>query len=255
MFIQPTIDKLHALKLTGMADAVRKQLEDPGASQLSFEERLGLIIDHHWSWKENQALQRRLMHSKLRRDACIEDIDWQHVRGLDRGLVRSLATSDWVRKHHQLLLTGPTGVGKSFLASAFAQRACRDGFTAFYTRAAQLFRSLEVARADGSYAKKLRMLGQVDALIVDDWAMAELNDAERRAFLEICDERYQTKATLLTSQLPVAKWHAQIGDPTLADSILDRLVHAAHRIELRGDSMRKNPPKAPDAARAKGPLA
>ena len=136
MFIQPTIDKLHALKLTGMADAVRKQLEDPGASQLSFEERLGLIVDHHWSWKENQALQRRLLNSKLRRDACIEDIDWQHVRGLDRGLVRSLATSDWVRKHHQLLLTGPTGVGKSFLASAFAQRACRDGFTAFYTRAA-----------------------------------------------------------------------------------------------------------------------
>ena len=123
MFIQPTIDKLHALKLTGMADAVREQLEDPGASQLSFEERLGLIVDHHWSWKENQALQRRLMNSKLRRDACIEDIDWQHVRGLDRGLVRSLATSDWVRQHHQLLLTGPTGVGKSFLASAFAQRA------------------------------------------------------------------------------------------------------------------------------------
>jgi DNA replication protein DnaC len=171
MFIQPTIDKLHALKLTGMADAVRKQLEDPGASQLSFEERLGLIIDHHWSWKENQALQRRLMNSKLRRDACIEDIDWQHVRGLDRGLVRSLATSDWVRKHHQLLLTGPTGVGKSFLASAFAQRACRDGFTAFYTRAAQLFRSLEVARADGSFGSLLHRLGQVDVLVVDDFAM------------------------------------------------------------------------------------
>ena len=169
MFIQPTIDKLHALKLTGMADAVRKQLEDPGASQLSFEERLGLIVDHHWSWKENQALQRRLTNSKLRRDACIEDSDWQHVRGLDRGLVRSLATSDWVRKHHQLLLTGPTGVGKSFLASAFAQRACRDGFTAFYIRAAQLFRSLEVARADGSFGSLLHRLGQVDVLVVDDY--------------------------------------------------------------------------------------
>jgi DNA replication protein DnaC len=246
MFIQPTIDKLHALKLTGMADAVRKQLEDPGASQLSFEERLGLIIDHHWSWKENQALQRRLTNSKLRRDACIEDIDWQHVRGLDRGLVRSLATSDWVRKHHQLLLTGPTGVGKSFLASAFAQRACRDGFTAFYTRAAQLFRSLEVARADGSFGSLLHRLGQVDVLVVDDFAMAPLADQERRDFLEICEERYDLRSTILTSQVPVTKWHAQVGDPTLADSILDRLVHNAYRIDLTGGSIRKIKNRKPE---------
>jgi DNA replication protein DnaC len=158
-------------------------------------------------------------------------------------VVRSLIQgSAWVDRHQHIFLVGPTGIGKTFLARAFGQKACRDGFTAYFATAAQLFREIELARADGSYAKKLRALGQVDALIVDDWAMAPLADSERRAFLEICDERYQTRATLLTSQLPVAKWHAQIGDPTVADSILDRLVHAAHRIELQGESMRKKKP-------------
>jgi DNA replication protein DnaC len=150
-----------------------------------------------------------------------------------------------VQRHQHIFLVGPTGMGKTFLARAFGQKACRDGFTAYFATAAQLFREIELARADGSYTKKLRALVQVvqvDALIVDDWAMAPLADSERRAFLEICDERYQTRATLLTSQLPVAKWHAQIGDPTVADSILDRLVHAAHRIELQGESMRKKKP-------------
>jgi DNA replication protein DnaC len=170
----------------------------------------------------------------------MEDIDFRAARGLDKQVVRSLIhDSDWVRHHQHVFLVGPTGIGKTFLARAFGQKACRDGFTAYFATAAQLFRELELARADGSYAKKLRALGQVDALIVDDWAMAPLADTERRAFLEICDERYLTRSTLLTSQLPVAKWHAQIGDPTVADSILDRLVHAAHRIELQGESMRK----------------
>ena len=165
-------------------------------------------------------------------------------------MVRSLLRdSDWVRRHQHIFLVGPTGIGKTFLARAFGQQACRDGFTAYFATAVHLFRELELARADGSFAKKLRALGQVDVLIVDDWAMAPLTDHERRAFLEICDQRYQTKATLLTSQLPVAKWHAQIGDPTVADSILDRLVHAAHRLELHGDSIRKlrGGPGAPPA--------
>jgi len=151
-----------------------------------------------------------------------------------------------VRKHHQLLLTGATGVGKSFLASAFAQKACRDGFTAFYTRAAQLFRSLEVARADGGFGSLLHRLGQVDVLVVDDFAMAPMADQERRDFLEICEERYDLRSTILTSQVPVAKWHAQVGDPTLADSILDRLVHSAYRIDLTGDSIRKLKSRKPD---------
>ena len=144
-----------------------------------------------------------------------------------------------MRRHQHIFLIGPTGLGKTFLARAFGHKACRDGFTAYFATAAQLFRELEWARADGSYARRLRGLGQVDVLIVDDWAMAPLADSERRAFLEICDERYLTRSTLLTSQLPVAKWHGQIGDPTVADSIRDRLVHAAHRIDLQGESIRK----------------
>jgi len=178
--------------------------------------------------------------ARLQGPACVEDIDYRAARGLDKAVVRSLIQdSDWVRRHQNIFLVGPTGLGKTYLARAFGQKACRDGFTAYFATAAQLFRELELARADGSYAKKLRALSQVDVLIVDEWAMAPLADAERRAFLEICDERYQTGATLLTSQLPVAKWHGQIGDPTVADSILDRLVHAAHRLDLQGESIRK----------------
>jgi len=237
---QQTTEKLHIMRLRGMAEAFTQQQEEPQTMQLSFEERFGLLVDRQWNWRQNRALERRLRDARLQGTACMEDIDYRAARGLDKQVVRSLIQdSDWVRRHQHIFLVGPTGIGKTYLARAFGQKACRDGFTAYFATASQLFRELELARADGSYAKKLRALGQVDALIVDDWAMAQLNDAERRAFLEICDERYQTKATLLTSQLPVAKWHGQIGDPTVADSILDRLVHAAHRLEMQGESMRK----------------
>jgi DNA replication protein DnaC len=243
MLNQQTIEKLHAMRMRGMADAFIRQQEEPQTSQLSFEERFAMLVDRQWSWRQNRALERRLKDARLQGAACFEDIDFRAARGLDKQVVRSLIQdSAWVNRHQHIFLVGPTGIGKTFLARAFGQKACRDGFTAYFATAAQLFREIELARADGSYAKKLRALGQVDALIVDDWAMAPLADSERRAFLEICDERYQTRATLLTSQLPVAKWHAQIGDPTVADSILDRLVHAAHRIELQGESMRKKKP-------------
>jgi DNA replication protein DnaC len=240
MLNQQTIEKLYVMRMRGMADAFTQQQEDPQITELSFEERFALIVDRQWTWRQNRALERRLRDGRLQGPVCIEDIDFRAARGLDKQVVRSLLNdSDWVRRHQHVFLVGPTGIGKTFLARAFGQKACRDGFTAYFATAALLFRDLELARADGSYTKKLRALGQVDALIVDDWAMAPLVDTERRAFLEICDERYLTKSTLLTSQLPVAKWHAQIGDPTVADSILDRLVHAAHRIELQGESMRK----------------
>ena len=199
------------MRMRGMADAFTQQQEDPQTTPLSFEERFALLVDRQWNWRQGRALERRIRDARLQGPACMEDIDFRAARGLDKQVVRSLIhDSDWVRRHQHVFLVGPTGIGKTFLARAF-----------------------------GSYAKKLRALGQVDALIVDDWAMAPLADTERRAFLEICDERYLTRSTLLTSQLPVAKWHAQIGDPTVADSILDRLVHAAHRIELQGESMRK----------------
>jgi DNA replication protein DnaC len=240
MLHQQTVEKLYAMRMRGMADAFTQQQEDPHTTQLCFEERFTLLVDRQWSWRQNRALERRLRDGRLQGPACMEDIDFRASRGLDKQVVRSLLhDSDWVRHHQHIFLVGPTGIGKTFLARAFGQKACRDGFTAYFATAAQLFRELELARADGSYAKKLRALAQVDVLLVDDWAMAPLVDAERRAFLEICDERYQTRSTLLTSQLPVAKWHAQIGDSTMADSILDRLVHAAHRLELQGESMRK----------------
>jgi DNA replication protein DnaC len=240
MLNQQTIEKLYTMRMRGMADGFTLQQEDPQTRQLSFEERFALLVDRQWNWRQNRALDRRLKEARLQGSACVEDINFRAARGLDKQMVRSLLQdSDWVRRHQHIFLVGPTGIGKTFLARAFGQKACRDGFTAYFATAAHLFRELEMARADGSYAKKLRTLGQVDVLIVDDWAMAPLADAERRAFLEICDQRYQTKATLLTSQLPVAKWHAQIGDPTVADSIMDRLVHAAHRFELYGDSIRK----------------
>jgi DNA replication protein DnaC len=240
MLNQQTIEKLYVMRMRGMADAFTQQQEDPQTTQLSFEERFALLVDRQWNWRQNRALERRLRDARLQGPACIEDIDFRATRGLDKQVVRSLIhDSDWVRRHQHIFLLGPTGLGKTFLARAFGQKACRDGFTAYFATAAQLFRELELARADGSYGRRLRALGQVDVLIVDDWAMAPLTDNDRRAFLEICDERYLTRSTLLTSQLPVVKWHGQIGDPTVADSILDRLVHTAHRIDLQGDSIRK----------------
>lgn len=240
MLTQPTIEKLIAMRLRGMAEAFREQQESADLQSLSFEERLGLLIDRQWSWRQNRALERRLHQGRLQGAACVEDIDFRTARGLDRQLVRSLtAESAWVREHQHLFLIGPTGIGKTWLARAFGHKACRDGYTALFLKAAELHRNLTTARADGSHSKLLYRLGRVDLLIVDDFCMAPMSEAERRDFLEISDVRYQARSTLLTSQLPVASWHAQIGDPTLADSILDRLVHNAHRIELQGESMRK----------------
>ena len=240
MLNQPTLDKLCAMRLRGMAEALQQQLQEPDIHQLSFEERFGLLIDRQWDWRQNRALERRLRNGRLQGTACVEDIDYRTPRGLDRAVVRSLTQqSAWVDAHQNLFLLGPTGIGKTWLARAIAQKACRDGYTALFLKAAELFRDLAVARADGSHSKLLYHLGHVDVLIVDDFCMAPMTEAERRDCLEICDARYQARSTLLTSQLPVSSWHAQIGDPTIADSTLDRLVHNAHRIELQGDSMRK----------------
>lgn len=240
MLQEPMMEKLLAMRLHGMADALKTQEQDPGARELSFLERLALLVDHQWNWRQNQALARRLHVAKLRGNACVEEIDYRAARGLDKSVIRALTQeSAWVRNHEHIFVLGPTGVGKSFVASALAQKACRDGYSAFYTRAAALFRDLAMARADGSLRLLLAKLSRIDLLVIDDWAMAPLSEPERRDFWEICEDRYQTRSMILTSQLPVARWHEQIGDPTVADGILDRLVHNAHRIEMRGDSMRK----------------
>src|ERR1700733_13763847 len=239
MLQEPMMEKLTAMRLIGMVDALKTQDQDPTACELSFLERLGLLVDQQWSWRENQALTRRLHAAKLK-GACVEEIDYRASRGLDKSVIRSLAQkSAWAANHENIFVLGPTGVGKSFVACALAQKACRDGYSAFYTRAAALFRDLAIARADGSLRILLARLSRTDVLMIDDWAMAPLSEPERRDFWEICEDRYQVRSLILTSQLPVARWHEQIGDPTVTDGILDRLVHNAHRIEMRGDSMRK----------------
>jgi DNA replication protein DnaC len=239
MLNEQTLEKLHSMKLFGMAEAFRTQMESAQTSGLSFEERLALLVDQQWTWRENRALARRLRAAKLKERGVIEDVNYQHPRQLDRKLMRSLVSSDWVRQHHNILCIGPTGIGKSWLACALAHKACRDGFTVLHKRTSELFRELAVAHVDGSFGRLLLKLSRIDVLLLDDFAMTPFKDSERRDFLEICDDRYQRRSLLLTSQVPVAHWHEQIGDPTLADSILDRIVHNAYRLELNGESMRK----------------
>jgi DNA replication protein DnaC len=240
MLTEPMMEKLIAMRLQGMADGLKAQQQDPAATELSFQERLAMLVDQQWNWRENQALGRRMKAAKLRGNACVEEIDFRTSRGLDKSVIRALAQeSAWVAKHENIFVLGPTGVGKSFVASALAQKACRDGYSVFYARAQSLFRDLGLARADGSLRHLLARLAKIEVMVIDDWAMAPLTESERRDFWEICEERYQRRSTVLTSQLPISRWHEQIGDPTLADGILDRLVHNAHRIEMKGDSMRK----------------
>jgi DNA replication protein DnaC len=240
MLNQPTLEKLETMHLQGMAEAFRSQAQQTGLAELSFEERLAMLVDQEWIWRQNRALARRLTQAKFRYPASVEDINFHLARGLDRSLIRSLTlNSSWVQQHQQIFLLGPAGVGKTWLACALAEKACRDGFTAFFRRVPKLFRELAMARADGSLSSFLARLAKIDVLVVDDFANSPLAETERRDFLEICEDRYQLRSMILTSQIPVKRWHEQIGDPTVADSILDRLVHNAHQIELKGNSARK----------------
>jgi len=239
MMIEQTLEKLRALRLSGMVEAYRQQTENPDVAALSFEERLGLMVDQNWTWRENKALGRRLKNSRLDTEPCVEDVNYRYPRQLDGAKFRSLLSSQWVTQHLTAIFTGPTGIGKSWLIQALAHKACRDGYSVLYRPAGKLFRELSAARADGSLGKLLPTLARMDVLVIDDFAMNPLEDQERRVFLEICDDRYRRRATVLSSQLPVPSWHQQIGDPTIADSILDRLVHSAYRFELDGESMRK----------------
>lgn len=239
MLHHPTIEKLTTLRFTGMALALQEQLEMDHLEDMTFEERLGLLLDREQVVRETRRLTTRLRKAKLRHDACIEDIDFRYPRGLDKSIVIKLSSCQWVRKHQNLIITGSTGVGKSYLGCAFAQKACREGLNAVYLRITKLFEDLALAKGDGRYLKLLSSYAKTDLLVLDDYGLARLNQEQRHDFLEILEDRHELKSTLVTSQLPIEKWHEQIGDPTLADAILDRLVHTAHTLKLKGESMRK----------------
>jgi DNA replication protein DnaC len=239
MLEHPTLDKLAALKLTGMWEALQEQQQMPECQSLSFGERLGLLVDRETLVRQNRQMAVRLKKAGLRQEAAVEDIDFRHPRNLDRSVILSLASCQWIRNRRNCLITGPTGVGKTYLACALAHKSCREGFSARYVRVSRMVSELAVARRDGSYLERLRALSGVDLLVLDDWGVTPLTDEGRRDLLEILDDRYDRKSTLVTSQIPVEKWHEYLADPTLADAILDRLVHNAHRLTLTGESMRK----------------
>lgn len=239
MLSHPTLDRLHALQLHGMARAFEEQLALPEMAELGFAERLGLLVDREATYREDRRLASRLKQARLRQEAAVEDVDFRTPRGLDKRLFLALASCQWIGQHRNVLITGPTGAGKSFLACALAQKACREGYTVLYQRLPRLLSELALARGDGRYPKLLAGLGKPRLLVLDDWALHPVSDAGRRDLLEILEDRYGRRSTLVTSQLPVASWHDALGDPTLADAILDRLVHNAHTLELRGESLRK----------------
>lgn len=239
MLNQPTLDRLRVLKLTGMAEAFTEQLQKP-IPDLDFEARLGLLIDREWYLRENRRLSRRLGQAKLQQSACVEDIDFKHPRGLNKSAIQELARGQWVQQHMNLLITGPTGCGKTYLACALAHKACLIGYTARYYRLPRLWNELKIAKANGTYANWLSQLAKIDVLLLDDWGLAAPDDEQRRDLLEMLDDRYQRKSTVITSQLPTTHWHEHLNDATLADAILDRVLHNAIKLELKGDSLRKN---------------
>jgi DNA replication protein DnaC len=239
MLNQQTIQKLHVMKLIGMAEAFQEQSAQPDMDRLSFEERFGLIVDRQWTWKENCRMQRYLKNAKLKLNAYVEDIDYKSSRGLDQSVMMKLIACDWIRRHQNIIITGPTGAGKTYIACALANKTCREGYRSFYIRSPRFSYQMSLARGDGSYGKIINKLSKAHVLVIDDLGLAPMMDQERRDLLEVIEERHGHASTIVVSQLPMEHWHEQIGDPTIADAILDRLIHNAHKITLKGGSLRK----------------
>lgn len=244
MLSEPTADKLAELRLHALSRAWQEQAADPAMHDLDFDERLGLLVEAEWLDRQNKRLGRALKEAKLRISAaCIEGIEFAAERKLDRKKIRELSSCRWIENHQNVILTGKTGVGKSYFACALAQQACRKGYRAIYRRTPRLFDELRLAHADGTYPRLLARFARVDVLVIDDWGLAPVKEGERRDLLEIMEDRYGLKSTIWTSQLPVDVWHDHMGDPTVADAICDRLIHNAHRIVLQGPSRRKSKSK------------
>lgn len=239
MMREETFNKLSQMRMHGLSLAFREQLDQPAFHEMDFEDRVGMMVDREWTERETRRLTRRLQQAKLREQACVEDIDYHHPRGLDRALLQRLSTSRWVEAKQNVIITGPTGVGKTFLACALVQKACRMGYGGLYRRLPRLVHELLVARADGSLTKLLAKLAKTDVLVIDDWGLSALGDQERRDLLEVLEDRVGERSTIVASQVPVKDWHTVIGEPTVADAFLDRIVHNAHRLVLTGESMRK----------------
>lgn len=240
MLIHPTVEQLRTLRLDGMAKALEEQLQMSDIEDLPFTDRLALLIDREATERSSRRLRTRLRKAKLRQgNACVEDIDHRTHRGLDKGLFITLSSCQWIAQHRNVLITGPTGVGKTFLACALAQKACREGYSVQYLRTPRLFEELRLAHADGRYPKLMAGFAKTDLLVLDDWGLAPLAAADRHELLEILEDRHEVRATMVTSQLPVDAWYEAIDHPTLADAILDRLVHNAYRLALKGESMRR----------------
>jgi DNA replication protein DnaC len=244
MLKQPTLEQLTELRLHALAHAWQAQHEDPTIHDLGFDERMALLVEAEWMDRHNKRLARLLRAAKLRiAGACLEDLEYAKDRKLDRALLRQLATGRWIEAHQNVVITGATGVGKTWIACALAQQACRLGHRVLYRRAPRLFDELTLARADGTYPKLLAHFARTEVIVIDDWGLAAVKEAERRDLLEIMEDRHGLRSTIWTSQLPVAKWHDHLGDPTIADALCDRLLHNAHRIVLQGPSRRKTEAK------------
>jgi DNA replication protein DnaC len=239
MLAQPMLEKLSHLRLEGMLSAFKEQAQDENCREMNFEERFGLLVDREMTVRDDKRLTNRLRMAKLRLNACVEDLDFKEPRGLDKSQVMSLATCRWIGSRDNCLIVGPTGAGKSYLACALGHQACRQGHRVLYLRFPRLLEELGTSRVEGRYLRLLSHLAKYDLLVLDDWAAMPLVDEQRRALFEILEDRYDRKSTLVASQVPVEKWHEALGDPTLSDAILDRLVHNAHRLILKGESMRK----------------
>jgi DNA replication protein DnaC len=239
VLIEQTLEKLYDMKLNGMADAFKEQIQQTHTHDLSFEERFSLLVDRQWTWKEDRRMKRLLSNAKLKINGCIEDMDFKAPRGLDKSLILRLCNCHWIRNAQNVIITGPTGVGKTYLACALANSACRMGFSAYYIRLPRLFQDLAVAKGDGSYPKIMKKLLKTRLLLLDDLGLAPMNASERRDLLEVIEDRHGISSTIVSTQMPIESWHDNIKDPTIADAILDRLVHNAHKITLKGESMRK----------------